>query len=97
MSLGECQNQCIDTIGVERFTELIVHGFNSTEVFMEILLHFLGQKCLLFREVLIFTENFHGTLENRKNEKVQPCEPFTVYNSTFSVAQACPHNTLYLD
>ena len=56
MSLGECQNQYIDTIDVERFTELNVHGFNPTDVFMEILQHFLGQKCLLFREVLIFTE-----------------------------------------
>ena len=97
MSLGECQNQCIDTVDVERFAELNVYGFNPTEVFMEILLHFLGQKRLLFREVLIFIENFHGTLENHKNEKVQPCEPFTVYNSTFSVAQAWPHNTLYID
>ena len=97
MSLGECQNQCIDTVDVQRLTELNIYSFNPTEVLTEILLHFLGQKCLLFREVLIFTENFRGTLENRKNEKVQPSEPFPVYNSTFSVAQACPHNTLYLD
>ena len=42
MSLGESQNQCIDTVDVERFAELNVHGFNPTEVFTEILLHFLG-------------------------------------------------------
>ena len=40
---------------MEIFTELNVHGFNPIEVFMEILSHCLGQKCLLLSniEVLI--------------------------------------------
>ena len=34
--------QCIHTVDVERFSGLNVHGFNNTEVVVEILLHCLG-------------------------------------------------------
>ena len=34
---------------VESFTGQNVHGFNPAEVFMQILLHCLGQKCLLLK------------------------------------------------
>ena len=37
------------TVDVEKFAGLNFHGFNPTEVFAEILWHFLSQKCLLLK------------------------------------------------
>ena len=42
-------NPCHYTIDVEKFAGLNVHGFNPTEVFMEILSDCLGQKSLLVK------------------------------------------------
>ena len=58
------------TIDGERFAGLNVHVFNPIEVFVEILLRCLGQKCLLFsiiKERYLYSQgNFHDTLENRE-------------------------------
>ena len=37
-----------ETTDVERFTGLNIHDFNPSEVFTEILLHYLCQKYILF-------------------------------------------------
>ena len=55
---------------MERFAGLNVHGFNAGEVFAEILLCCLGQKCLLFRERhLNSLKNFHTTLDGHKKRE----------------------------
>ena len=59
--------QC--TLDVEKFAGLNVRGFNPNEVFTEILLHFLGQKCLFLERCLYLWKNFHGALENCENHK----------------------------
>ena len=66
---------CIDhwqllIIDVERFAGLNVHGFNLIEIFTEILLCCLDQKCLLFsiiKEKCLYSQkNFCGSPENHK-------------------------------
>ena len=39
------RNVIIITVDAERFAGLNIHGFNPTEVFVEILLHCLDQNC----------------------------------------------------
>ena len=77
------------TVDMEKFAGLNTHGFNSIEVLSEILLHCLGQKCLLFSIIkercLHLQKNFCGTLENCENHKnlaqrIFPClQYFTNY------------------
>ena len=61
---------CVCTVDRKRFTGLYVCGFNPIKVFVEILLHCLGQKCLLFNIIkercLNSWENFHGIFENHE-------------------------------
>ena len=45
---------------MEIFTELNVHGFNPIEVFMEILSHCLGQKCLLLSNIEVLILLYHS-------------------------------------
>ena len=58
---------------MERFAGLKIHSFKPIEVSAQILLHCLGQKCLLFSIIkerhLYSWENFYGTPENHKNYK----------------------------
>ena len=58
---------------MEIFTGLNVHGFNPTEVSVEIFSHCLDQKCLLFsinKERYLYSQkNFSGTLENHEKCK----------------------------
>ena len=62
--------KCLDR---ETFAGLNVHVFNPNKVFVEILLHCLGQKCLLNSIInerhLYLQENFCGTLENCQKRK----------------------------
>ena len=62
---------------MERFAGLNVCGFSLIEVFVEILLHYLGQKYSLFsiiKERCLYSQkNFRGTLEN--HEKLQKFSP----------------------
>ena len=61
--------QC--TVDVEKFAGLNVWGFNPNEVFMEILPHFLGQKCLfLKRGAYIHGKTFTVLLKTVKTIKV---------------------------
>ena len=69
---------CMYTVDVERFTGLNVSGFNPTEVLRKYFCIALARSAYYLREVLIFTENFHGTLENYKNreslaQRIFPC------------------------
>ena len=63
----------IHTVDVEKFAGLNIHGFNPTEVFMEVRLHYFGQKRLLFsiiKERCLYSQkNFHGTLDNHEKRK----------------------------
>ena len=71
----------MNTVDVERFCELNVCGFNPIEVFAEILVCCLGQKCLLFsilKRCLYSQENFGGTLDDCKKhgglaQRIFPC------------------------
>ena len=55
----------ITTIDGERFTGLNVRIFNPIEFFTEIPLRCLGQKCLLFKERHLYSqENFLKTMKN---------------------------------
>ena len=58
--------QC--SVDVEKFAGLNVRGFNSTEVFTEMLSRFFGQKCLLLKRGT-FTEKLWGVLENCENRQ----------------------------
>ena len=68
--------QCISnlfhyTVDVEKFAGLNVHGFNPTEVFTEILLDCLGQKCLLVkRGAYIRRKKFAVLLKTAKTVKI---------------------------
>ena len=75
LNLGAFQDFTIaTTVDEERFTGQYVHISNPYEAFTETLLHFLGQKCLLFSIIkerhLYSWENFCGTLENRENVNI---------------------------
>ena len=65
------QTYLICIVDMERFAGLNVCSFNPIEVFTEILLCYLGQKCLLFgitKEGCLYSwEKVHDTLE--KHEK----------------------------
>ena len=65
------QTYLICIVDLERFARLNIRSFNPIEVFTEILLHCLHQKCLLFgitKEKCLYSwEKVHGTLE--KHEK----------------------------
>ena len=59
----------MNTVNVERFTGLNINGFNPIEVFVEVLLRCLGQKCLfsVIKERCLYSqENLHDTLENHE-------------------------------
>ena len=60
----------MDVPDKERFTELNIHGFSAIEVFTEIFLCCLAQKCSLFSIIkerrLYSQKNLHGT-ENRES------------------------------
>ena len=59
------------TIDVEKFAELNFRSFNPTEVFVEILLCFLSQKCLLVKSgAYIHGEPFVVLLKTAKTMKV---------------------------
>ena len=64
---------CYYTVDVERFTVLNIHGFNCIEVFAEIRLYCLSQKCLLFNVIkercLYSWKNLHSTLKNYENRE----------------------------
>ena len=72
--------QHIITVDGKKFAGLNVCGFNPIEVFAELLLHCLGQKCLLFsiikKRCLYSQENFHGTLENHEKCKILAQQKF---------------------
>ena len=61
------------TVDVETLAVLNIHSFNRIEVFAEMLLHCLSQKCLLFNVIkercLYSWKNFHSTLKNYKNHE----------------------------
>ena len=67
---------------MKRFVGLYIHGFNSTEVIVEILLHFLGQKCLLLkRGTYNHGKTFVVLFKTMKTMKVYPSESFPVYDN----------------
>ena len=70
------------TVDVERFAGLNVCCFNPIEVFMEILSHCLGQKCLLssIRGIYIHGRVFMVLLKTMKMQKFNP-----VNFSTFTI------------
>ena len=65
------------TIDVEIFAGLNICGFNPIEVFVEILSHCLGHKCLfsMIREVLIHGKTFTVVLKTIKTGKISPANP----------------------
>ena len=69
---------------MENFAELNLHDFNPTEVFTEILSHFLSQKCLLLMSGAIFMENFHSDVENLKNRESLAQQIFPVYGTLYN-------------
>ena len=77
------ENEMATTIDGERFTGINVHGFSPIEVFMEILLCFLGHKCSLFSIIkerhLYSWKNFRGTPENCENHESLAQLIFPVY------------------
>ena len=63
----------IPYIDMERFAGLHICSFNPIEVFCEIVLRCLGQKCLLIsinKERCLSQKKFRDTLENMKTMKV---------------------------
>ena len=62
------------TVDVERFAGLNFHSFNPTGVLVEILLHCLGQRCLLFsiikKGAYIHRKTFAAPLKTVKTTKV---------------------------
>ena len=79
MILTILQNIQWCTIDVERFAGLNVCGFNATEVFAEIVLHCLGQKCK--ERHLHSWKIFAVLLKTVKTAKIYPSESFPVYGS----------------
>ena len=59
------------TIDMERFAEQNIQGFSAIKIFMDIVLHCLGHKCLLFSTInerhLYSQKNFCGTLKTVKS------------------------------
>ena len=66
MNFNHSWHQYTNTVDVERFAGLNICGLNRTEVFMETLPHYLGQKWLLLRRGAYIHKNSHGALENHK-------------------------------
>ena len=58
-----------NTVDMEKFTGLNFCGFNPTKVFVEILLRFLSQKCLLLKSgAYTHGKTFASALEHRENQ-----------------------------
>ena len=62
---------CVHTVDMEKITELNFRGFNPTEVFTDILLQFLTQKCLLLKsDAYIHGKTFVVLLKTTKTVRV---------------------------
>ena len=77
-----------NTIDVEIFAGLNIHGFSPIKVFAEIFLCCLGHDCSLFSAIkercLYSQKNFHGTFENRENAIFCPANLSMFYGSLLS-------------
>ena len=88
----------------ERFTGVNIRGFSTIEVFMKILLRFLGHKLSLFSTIkercLNSWENVRGTPENRENHKslaqrIFPCLRYMCMHMTGNVRLQISKNSLW--